>query len=73
MRWKENDIVWTKYGAGRIKRIWPINNIITAYDIELFYFQGNKMKVCYYGEIIEHVKMDYNEYPDGTIVPSLYQ
>ena len=73
MEWKENDIVWTKYGAGRIKRVWPISNIITAYDIELFYFQGNKMKVCYYGEILGYVNMNYNEYPEGTVIPSLYQ
>lgn len=71
--YKENDIVWTKYGAGRIKRIWEITSIITAYDIELFYFQGNKMKVCYYGELKGHVNMNYNELPEGSVVPSLYQ
>ena len=54
--YRVDDYVRTKYGMGQIKKIWPINDIITVFEIQLFL--GGNIKTMYYGDIYENIKLE---------------
>ena len=54
--YRVNDYVRTKYGMGQIKKIWPLNNIITVFEVQLFL--GGNIKTLYYGDIYENIKLE---------------
>jgi hypothetical protein len=54
--YKVDDYVRTKYGMGQIKKIWPINDIITVFEVQLFL--GGNIKTLYYGDIYENIKLE---------------
>lgn len=54
--YRVNDYVRTKYGMGQIKKIWPINDIITVFEVQLFL--GGNIKTLYYGDIYENIKLE---------------
>jgi hypothetical protein len=54
--YKVDDYVRTKYGMGQIKKIWPLNNIITVFEVQLFL--GGNIKTLYYGDIYENIKLE---------------
>ena len=54
--YKVDDYVRTKYGMGQIKKIWPLNNIITVFEVQLFL--GGNIKTMYYGDIYENIKLE---------------
>ena len=53
---KVGDYVRTKYGMGQIKKIWPLNDIITVFEVQLFL--GGNIKTLYYGDIYENIKLE---------------
>ena len=54
--YKVDDYVRTKYGMGQIKKIWPLNDIITVFELQLFL--GGNIKTLYYGDIYENIKLE---------------
>lgn len=54
--YRVNDYVRTKYGMGQIKKIWPLNDIITVFEVQLFL--GGNIKTLYYGDIYENIKLE---------------
>jgi hypothetical protein len=54
--YKVDDYIRTKYGMGQIKKIWPLNNIITVFEVQLFL--GGNIKTLYYGDIYENIKLE---------------
>lgn len=54
--YRVNDYVRTKYGMGQIKKIWPLNDIITVFEVQLFL--GGNIKSMYYGDIYENIKLE---------------
>ena len=54
--YKVDDYVRTKYGMGQIKKIWPLNDIITVFEVQLFL--GGNIKTLYYGDIYENIKLE---------------
>ena len=54
--YRVDDYVRTKYGMGQIKKIWPLNNIITVFEVQLFL--GGNIKTLYYGDIYENIKLE---------------
>ena len=54
--YKVNDYVRTKYGMGQIKKVWPLNDIITVFEVQLFL--GGNIKTLYYGDIYENIKLE---------------
>ena len=54
--YKVDNYVRTKYGMGQIKKIWPINDIITVFEVQLFL--GGNIKTLYYGDIYENIKLE---------------
>ena len=54
--YRVDDYVRTKYGMGQIKKIWPINDIITVFEVQLFL--GGNIKTLYYGDIYENIKLE---------------
>ena len=54
--YRVNDYVRTKYGMGQIRKIWPINDIITVFEVQLFL--GGNIKTLYYGDIYENIKLE---------------
>ena len=56
MKYRVDDYVKTKYGMGQIKKIWPLNDIITVFEVQLFL--GGNIKTLYYGDIYENIKLE---------------
>ena len=56
MKYRVDDYVRTKYGMGQIKKIWPLNDIITVFEVQLFL--GGNIKTLYYGDIYENIKLE---------------
>ena len=54
--YRVDDYVRTKYGMGQIKKIWPLNNIVTVFEVQLFL--GGNIKTLYYGDIYENIKLE---------------
>ena len=54
--YRVDDYVRTKYGMGQIKKIWPLNDIITVFEVQLFL--GGNIKTLYYGDIYENIKLE---------------
>ena len=56
MKYRVDDYVKTKYGMGQIKKIWPLNDIVTVFEVQLFL--GGNIKTLYYGDIYENIKLE---------------
>ena len=56
MKYRIDDYVKTKYGMGQIKKVWPLNDIITVFEVQLFL--GGNIKTLYYGDIYENIKLE---------------
>jgi hypothetical protein len=54
--YRVDDYVRTKYGMGQIKKIWPLNNIITVFEVQLFI--SGSIKTLYCGDIYENIKLE---------------
>ena len=54
--YRVDDYVRTKHGMGQIKKIWPLNDIITVFEVQLFL--GGNIKTLYYGDLYENIKLE---------------
>ena len=55
--YKVNDYVRTKYGAGQIKKIWPLNDSITVFTV--YILREHKTRELFFGELNGKVEFAY--------------